>query len=224
MPKSVLKELNTRTFNFWAGKKDLVARKVLHHSQGGFSVVPVKLKIHSLLGKWFRRFGVSPGAWVSLLTFWCFDCFRVSPMSVLSQPSAYDIATLPAFFYHCFLAWIALGGSLSGGELLVGSSLAGGPSLVSTITNKTCYDLLLSRNPALPHCVGKFLPLLGAWEWSSPGVRCFLCPSTDKSSTLTGNWPTSSCPSPVLLFPAMGSEWMFGPFRIQNSTFTFTLQ
>ena len=51
MTKSVLKELNTRIFNFfWAGKKDRVARKVLHHSksQGGFSVVCVELKIHSL--------------------------------------------------------------------------------------------------------------------------------------------------------------------------------
>ena len=97
-------------------------------------------------------------------------------MSVLSQPSAYDIATLPTFFYHCFLAWIALGGSLSGGELVVGSSLAGGPLLVSTMTSKTCYDLLLSRNPALPHCVGKFLPLFGAWEWSSTWCSLFFMP------------------------------------------------
>ena len=179
MPKSVLKELNTRTFNFfWAGKKDRVARKVIHHSksQGGFSVVSVELKIHSLLGQWFRRLGVSPGAWVSLLTFWCFDRFGVSPMLVLSQPSAYDIATLPTFFYHCFLEWIALGGSLSGGELVVGSSLAGGPLLVSTMTSKTCYDLLLSRNPALPHCVGKFLPLFGAWEWFSTWCSLFFMP------------------------------------------------
>ena len=169
MPKSVLKELNTRIFNFlWAGKKDLVARKVLHHSksQGSFSVVSVELKIHALLGNWFRRFGVSPGAWVSLLTFWCLDRLGVSPVSVFAQPSAYDIATLPTFFYYCFLAWIALGGSLSGGELVVGSSLTGSPLLVSTMTTKTCYDLLLSQNPALPHCVGKFLPLLGNWEWS----------------------------------------------------------
>lgn len=140
----------------------------------------VELKIHSLLGQWFRRLGVSPGAWVSLLTFWCFDRFGVSPMSVLSQPSTYNIATLPTFFYHCFLAWISLGGSLSGGELVVGSSLAGGPLLVSTMTSKTCYDLLLSRNPALPHCVGKFLPLFGVGNGLQRGVRRFLCPSTDK--------------------------------------------
>jgi len=56
---------------FWAGKCDLVARKVLYHTklQGGFSVVSVEFKLHSLLAQWFRRFGVSPAAWVSLLTF-----------------------------------------------------------------------------------------------------------------------------------------------------------
>ena len=136
----------------------------------------VELKIHSLLGQWFHRFDVSPGAWVSLLTFWCFDRFEVSPMSVFSQPSAYDIATLSTFSYHYFLAWIALGGSLSGGELVVGSSLAGGPLMVSTMTTKTCYDLLLSRNLALPHCVGKFVPLLGNWEWSSTWSSLFFMP------------------------------------------------
>ena len=58
----------------------------------------------------------------------------------------------------------------------MGSSLAGGPLLGSTITTKTCYDLLLSRNPALPHCVGKFLPLLGNWEWSSTWSSLFFMP------------------------------------------------
>ena len=110
MPKSVLKELNTRIlfiylfiFFLWAaGKKDLVARIVLYHSksQGGFSEVSVELQIHPLLGQWFRCFGVTPRAWVSLITSWCFDRFVVSPMSVLCQPSAYDIATPPTFFYH----------------------------------------------------------------------------------------------------------------------------
>ena len=90
--------------------------------------------------------------------------------------STYNIATLPTFFYHCFLAWTALGGSLSGGELVVGSSLASGPFLVSTMTSKTCYDLLLSRNPAFPHCVGKLLPLFEAWEWSSTWCSLFFRP------------------------------------------------
>ena len=72
MPNSILSELTTRILNFfWAGKRDLVARKVLYHTkcQGGFSVVSVEFKLHSLLAQWFRCFGVSPAAWVSLLTF-----------------------------------------------------------------------------------------------------------------------------------------------------------
>ena len=44
------------------------------------------------------------------------------------------------------------------------------------MTTKTCYDLLLSRNAALPHCVRKALPLLGAWEWSSSWCSLFFMP------------------------------------------------
>ena len=68
----------------------------------------------------------------------------------------------------------------------MGTSLAGGPLLVSTMTSKTCYDLLLSRNPALPHCVGKFLPLFGAWEWSSTWCSLFFkCKNVDGLSPPT---------------------------------------
>ena len=88
MPNSILSELTTCIFYFfWAGKRDLVARKVLYHTkwQGGFSVVYVEFKLHSLLAQWFSRFSVSPTAWVSL-KFWCLDRFGVSPLAVLSQP------------------------------------------------------------------------------------------------------------------------------------------
>ena len=179
MPDSIKSELTTRIFNFfWAGKRDLVARKVLHHTrqQGGFSVVSVEFKLHSLLAQWFRRFGISPGAWVSLLTFWCFDRFGVPPLAVLSHPSAYAITTLPAFFCRCFQAWIALDGSVSGGDPVVGSAASGGPFPVSSMSTKACYDLLLSLNPARPHCVGKFLPLFGPWEWSSTWTSLFFMP------------------------------------------------
>ena len=130
MPDSIKSELTTRIFNFfWAGKRDLVARKVLHHTrqQGGFSVVSVEFKLHSLLAQWFRRFGINPGAWVSLLTFWCFDRFGVPPLAVLSHPSAYAITTLPAFFSRCFQAWIALDGSVSGGDPCCGLRCLGWP-------------------------------------------------------------------------------------------------
>ena len=72
MPQPVLTELTSLSFNFfWAGKKDLVARRVLFHpcDSGGFSVVSIAFKIHSLLVQWFRRMATNPGAWVSLLTY-----------------------------------------------------------------------------------------------------------------------------------------------------------
>lgn len=179
MPNSILLELTTRTFNFfWAGKRDLVARKVPYHIkwQGGFSVVSVEFKLHSLLAQWFRRFGVSPAAWVSLLTFWCFDRFGVSPLAVLSQPSAYNISALPSFFSRCFQVWVSLSGYASSSELLVSSTTTGGLFPISAMSTKACYNLLLSLNPARPHCVGKFVPVFGPWAWSSTWSSVFLMP------------------------------------------------
>ena len=179
MPNSILSELTTRIFNFfWAGKRDLVARKVLYHTkcQGGFSVVSVEFKLHSFLAQWFCCFGVIPVAWVSLLTFWCFDRFGASPLAVLSQPSAYNISALPSFFSFFFQAWVALSGHVSNGELLVGSTATGGPFSISSLSTKACYNLLLSLNPACPHFVGKFLPVFGPWAWSSTWSSLFLMP------------------------------------------------
>ena len=179
MPNSILSELTTRIFNFfWAGKRNLVARKVLYHTkcQGGFSVVSVEFMLHSLLAQWFRCFGVSPAAWVSLLTFWCFDRFGAPPLAVLSQPSAYNISALPSFFSRCFQAWVALSGHVSNGELLVGSTATGGSFPISSMSTKACYNLLLSLNPARPHCVGKFLPVFGPWAWSSTWSSLLLMP------------------------------------------------
>ena len=179
LPDSFRLELTTKIFDFfWSGKRDLVARKVLYHSktQGGFSVVSVDFKIHSLLVQWFRRFLVNPGAWVSLLTFWCFDRFGVPPMVVLAQSSSFDFSLLPDFFANCFRAWVILGGSVSGDDLFIGSTAVGGPFNLSSFPTKSCYRLLLSLNPVRPHCVGKFLPVFGPWEWSSTWSSLFFLP------------------------------------------------
>ena len=145
-----------------------VARKVLYQTkwQGGFSVVSVKFKLHSLLAQWFPRFSVSPPAWVSLLTVWCFDRFGVSSLAVLSQPLAYHISALPSFLSRCFQAWVALSGHASSG-----------PFPISSMSTKACYNLLLSLNPARPHCVGKFLPVFRPWACSSTWSSLFLMPS-----------------------------------------------
>ena len=179
MPNFILSELTTRIFYFFcAGKRDLVARKVLYHTkwQGGFSVVSVKFKLHSLLVQWFHRFGVSSASCVSLLTFWCFDRFGVSPLGNLSQPLAYNISALPSFFSRCFQAWVALSGHASSDELLVGSMATGGLFPISSMSTKARYNLLLSLNPARLHCVGKFLHVFGPWAWSSTWSSLFLMP------------------------------------------------
>ena len=82
MPLWVDNELNSLIFNFfWSGKKDLVSRTVTIHSKsdGGFSVVSPRLKASALISQWVRRLFVSPGSWVSLLTFGYFDRFGVDP-------------------------------------------------------------------------------------------------------------------------------------------------
>ena len=72
MPEWVLRELNSCVCDFfWSGKKDLVKRTVVVQpkSDGGFSVVSISLKVKALIIQWIRRLVVSPGAWVSLLTY-----------------------------------------------------------------------------------------------------------------------------------------------------------
>ena len=58
---------------FWAGKRDLVARRVVvqPRSLGGFAVVDFFSKVSALHVQWVRRFLVSPSSWVSFMVF-CF--------------------------------------------------------------------------------------------------------------------------------------------------------
>ena len=76
---------------------------------------------------------------------------------------AFDI--LPPFFRACLDAWVALGGSSSSDGLVVGSGPGGGPLPVASLSSKSCYKLLLGLNPPRPHCVEKFLPCFGRWDW-----------------------------------------------------------
>ena len=81
MPDWVASELNTLVFSFfWSGKRDLVARDVVHHStlQGGFGVVSVRYKVHALLAQWVRRYATAPNAWAHMMGFWLFDRFGVN--------------------------------------------------------------------------------------------------------------------------------------------------
>ena len=105
MPHWVIRELNTLLFNFfWAGKKDKVSQKVVVQPRdcGGFAVVAIDLKVQALLIQWVKCFAASPSAWVSLLTYWCFDRFGVDPTTLLSTPFNFALRRLPPSMLLCF--------------------------------------------------------------------------------------------------------------------------
>ena len=51
-----------------------------------------------------------------------------------------------------------------------------GPSSVASTSCKSCYELLLSLNPCVPHCVEKFRPSFGDLEWPCVWRALFLMP------------------------------------------------
>ena len=185
MPDWVASKLNTLVFSFfWSGKRDLVAREVVHHStlQGGFGVVSVRYKVHVLLARWVRHYATAPNAWANMMFFWLFGRFGVDPQTVLATPSLFLLVAsgLPAFYRALLRTWTALHGSLPQAGLIVGSAdtwLLRADSL----TCKSCYQLLLYLNPAQPHCVVKFR--------SNYGRPCFSCLSTGNPLICVGNLP-----------------------------------
>ncbi|XP_068718533.1 uncharacterized protein [Montipora capricornis] len=190
MPVWVLSELNTILFSFfWGGKKDLVARAVVVHpkSAGGFSVVSVRHKVYALLVQWVRRMVVSPSGWVSLLTFWFFDRFGAAPHDVFSNPASFAPERLPPFYASLLRAWGAIqGSSSSSSSLVVGSSQHVDPVAVASVSTKSCYVLLLSLSPCIPHCVSKFSPIYGPIDWKSTWASLYFLPLDRPVSDL--NW------------------------------------
>lgn len=171
MPVWVLKELNSLTFKFfWNGKKDLVARRSVTQptDYGGFKVVNILLKVSALLLQWVRRWFSAHGAWVSLLTYWCFDRFGTDPLSVLTDPHAFVLSRLPPFYRVFFKAWRLAGGGFL--QNLNGFAIGTGSDHVSPVASTTCksvYDFLLSRDYVPPHCIAKFQPVFGDLYWAS---------------------------------------------------------
>ena len=169
MPARYLSGFNSLVFNFfWSGKKDLVARNVVFQSRenGGFYVVSTELKIQSLLVQWIKRFASSPCGWVDFMTYWFLLKFGVTPLEVFSRPFDFDPDILPPFYCALLKAWRAIGGSGSASGLVVASS-SGRPVPIDSVTCKLCYDLLLSMNPCVPHCVGKFRLSYPNLDWLS---------------------------------------------------------
>ena len=178
IPSWVVSELNSLLFNFfWGGKRDLVSRAVVVQPKhlGGFAVVSIQFKVRSLLVQWIRRFSCSPAGWVSLLTFWFFDRFGVSPSVVFSYPSYFSSVLLPPFYESLLNAWVAIDGSCLGARLVAGSRTTS-PIDVESLTCKDCYSLFLSLNLSVPHCVSKFDPFFPSLEWSSTWSSLFFFP------------------------------------------------
>ena len=138
----------------------------------GFSVASTELKVQSLLVQWIKRFAFSLSGWVDLMSFWFLSHFNASPIEVFSHPFDFDPAVLPPFYAAIFEAWNAVHGSGSVSGLVIASA---SPLPVDSISCKACYQMLLSFNPCVPHCVSKFR-LLYQIDWRSTWHSLFLLP------------------------------------------------
>ena len=188
MPPRILAELETLVFKlFWSEKRDLVARNVVKHpcSDGGFNVVGTRFKVYALLVQWVRRYLSSPNVWVSLMTFWFFDRFGVGPMEVFSDPFSFPPNRLPPFYAALLKAWRDCGGSVTNGQLTIGS-LSSAPLAASSFTCKSSYQLLLDLHPCHPHCIDKFFPSFGSLDWPMVWKQHFFLPLDRKVIDL--NW------------------------------------
>ena len=103
VPRWVGVELNSLVFKFfWAGKRDLVARRVVvqPRSLGGFAVVDFFSKVSALHVQWVRRFLVSPSLWVSFMVFWFSSVLGSPPHAVFAAPGAFALGGLPHSIVH----------------------------------------------------------------------------------------------------------------------------
>lgn len=62
------------------------------------------------------------------------------------------------------MAWQAIEGSASPLGLVVASS-SSNPSIVDSISCKSCYKIFLSLNPCTPHCIVKFRNTYPNTDW-----------------------------------------------------------
>ena len=151
----------------------------------GFSVTHTYYKTCTLLLQWVRRFLISPNAWISLMTFWYFDRFGVSPMDVFSSPSDFEPSLLPPFYCSLLKAWRTAGGCFSPSL----NSLAIGDSSAASFSCKSVYKFILSSNVVSPHCVEKFCPAFGGLHWTTTWKQLCFLPLDQKYTDL--NWKIS---------------------------------
>ena len=137
----------------------------------------VRYNVHARLAQWVRRYATAPNTWAHMMFFWLFGRFGVDPQTVIATPFLFLLVAsdLPAFYRALLRALTALHGSLPQAGLFVGSAntwlLRADP-----LTCKSCYQLLLSLNPAQPHCVVKFRSNYGDVDCDSTWKSLFFMP------------------------------------------------
>ena len=137
----------------------------------------VRYKVHARLAQWVRRYATAPNTWAHMMFFWLFGRFGVDPQTVIATPFLFLLVAsdLPALYRALLRALTALHGSLPQAVLFVGSAntwlLRADP-----LTCKSCYQLLLSLNPAQPHCVVKFRSNYGDVDCDSTWKSLFFMP------------------------------------------------
>ena len=95
--------------------------------------------------------------------------FRYFSFCVLSRPHSFNHSLLPAFYSSLLLAWRSLDGSFDDrlSSLVFASRDPHARRVVSDLSSKIGYLLLLDENYAVPHCVEKCKPTFGAIYWPS---------------------------------------------------------
>ena len=102
--------------------------------------------------------------------------FRVCPAEVFASPFSFDIERLPPFYAAVLGAWRVVEGHASDDRSVL---YVGDPPLqrsVSSITCKSCYELLLGTVRRSPHCERKFSPIFGPLYWPATWRQVHLMP------------------------------------------------
>ena len=156
---------------FWAGKRDLVARRTIFCPKfaGGFGLVDFRTKASALRLQWFRRFlSDSSARWKDMFNFMFFRAFDKNILILLRQQSFSKARSkrLPLFYQNLLSAWRNFQGGNEAGHLVLGIR-KDIPLAITTMTTQKTYRLGQSFYEKPPHCIEKFRPVYGDLYWSS---------------------------------------------------------
>ena len=141
----------------------------------------------------------------------------VDPQTVIATLSLFLLVAsdLPAFYRALLRAWTALHGSLPQAGLFVGSANTW-LLRADSLTCKSCYQLLLSLNPAQPHCVIKFRSNYGDVDCDSTWKSLFFMP-LDKPIDLCWKVARGVSRLIVSVVTLMRLEYLFFHCRLAQS-------